>query len=1035
MNVRLKLGLARIALVASAGLAMARLTFVSNAFAQEPPFPSQLEVERVIVTGSNIPTAQEETSLPVTRYTADWLKKSGANAPVEGLRQLPSFVGNASTENNSMGGTGAATVNLRALGSENVLILINGRRAFLGSGFDGMDINLIPLSGLQRAEVLKDGASSIYGSDAVAGVVNFIMWNDTHDNGPLFEGAEFEIRYGNTTDTDANVRQAWIRGGVTGLDGKVAIFASAEYYDRAGIYARDRYISSTADLSNNHEINVNPNRGIAGLGLGGLNNNNSVFAGRVLVSLPSETFPQAFPVGQLVLGDLTTNQVTPASYRRFVVPAEGGDPVNFNFRAFSPAIPAMEKSMEYISGRYKVFGDGLQVYGDMMYSHYRQDNGLAGSPFFIAPFANGVPEARASIFNPFGDRLLWVTYRLQQALGNRLNTFDKDWWRWAVGAKGDFNFIDNAFIDRLGYDAGITYERFDDTETDAGDAVRSKILEQIALGRFNPFIGQNAPLIGLAPTYTTVQIGTTAGGEPIFERVPTGETAPYDNVLAAQLASYLAHSLYHQKDFVYDATVNARLFPNLWNGGIDVAGGYQGIWEQQHSIPDPVQAAGDSLGLGAAPNFKFRQEVNAWYAEMRVPFVISTMNVPLVNSFEVDYAYRFEEFDDTDLTNPGPHESASFDNGGNHRVTIRYQLIPDLLLRGTWGQSFRSPTPGDLFTPVFQDFLLLFDPVTASLIFPVDVLFGGNTELKPEKTETWTAGLVYSPKFVPGFTFTADWYQVFTRDLIVAGADYAQVLLIADPFNPAIHRDEFNNVVFIEALNHNAGKRLVQGLDVTAVYRLPTTNFGQFTFTLGWNHFFTWKAEPIAGLGTHNFLGDYNTGTLPLAPGAIPFNKGFLRFEWEYKLGPGNVDFVAQSNYIGDFEDDPQLILGNEVVAQNPGTRIEPNWVLHRRVTDYMTLDLQASYEFVRPQVEAPVPGYNKEGKDFKSPLGKQPVTAVAESSFWRRMLGGTKVTAGVINAFDRNPPTVLGAFNDNYDTSLYTIRNRFWYVALSKKF
>jgi outer membrane receptor protein involved in Fe transport len=100
-----------------------------------------------------------------------------------------------------------------------------------------------------------------------------------------------------------------------------------------------------------------------------------------------------------------------------------------------------------------------------------------------------------------------------------------------------------------------------------------------------------------------------------------------------------------------------------------------------------------------------------------------------------------------------------------------------------------------------------------------------------------------------------------------------------------------------------------------------------------------------------------------------------------------------------------------------------------------MTLDLQLSYEFVRPAAAAAALGYSKEGKDFKSPLGKQPVTAVAESSFWQRMLWGTKVTAGVVNAFDRNPPTVLGAFNDNYDTSLYTIRNRFWYVALSKKF
>ena len=96
-------------------------------------------------------------------------------------------------------------------------------------------------------------------------------------------------------------------------------------------------------------------------------------------------------------------------------------------------------------------------------------------------------------------------------------------------------------------------------------------------------------------------------------------------------------------------------------------------------------------------------------------------------------------------------------------------------------------------------------------------------------------------------------------------------------------------------------------------------------------------------------------------------------------------------------------------------------------MTSYITLDLQASYEFVRPPIEAPVPGYSKDAKDFKSPLSKQPVTPVAEASIWQRMLWGTKITAGVVNAFDRMPPTVLGAFNDNYDTSLYSIRNRFW--------
>ena len=95
MNVRFKLRLARVTLAASVGFVIARLILVSDAFAQEQPPPGQAEIGRVIVTGSNIPTAQEESSLPVTKYTADWLQKSGANATVEGLRQLPSFVGNA----------------------------------------------------------------------------------------------------------------------------------------------------------------------------------------------------------------------------------------------------------------------------------------------------------------------------------------------------------------------------------------------------------------------------------------------------------------------------------------------------------------------------------------------------------------------------------------------------------------------------------------------------------------------------------------------------------------------------------------------------------------------------------------------------------------------------------------------------------------------------------------------------------------------------------------------------------------------------
>jgi iron complex outermembrane receptor protein len=237
----------------------------------------------------------------------------------------------------------------------------------------------------------------------------------------------------------------------------------------------------------------------------------------------------------------------------------------------------------------------------------------------------------------------------------------------------------------------------------------------------------------------------------------------------------------------------------------------------------------------------------------------------------------------------------------------------------------------------------------------------------------------------------------------------------------------------IDAANSNAGKRLVQGMDVTAVYELPTERWGKFTFSGGWNHFFTWKAEPVEGLGTHNFLGNYFQ-SFPLTPGGIPFNKGFLRGEWEWK----HFDFIATGNYIGDYEDDPGFIkydragpghINQGLVPGNGGTITEPNFILHRRITQYITLDLQLSYEFVKPPTE-PAP-YVKESKDSKS----APVTEAVTASIWQRMLWGTKLTVGCNDVFDRQPPSVLGAFNDNYDTSNYSIRNRYYYISLTKKF
>src|SRR5437868_1409435 len=299
-NVLHTFGSLRTALAAAAGVPFViAVAAYGQTTAPAPNVPPEATTERVIVTGTYIPTAESESALPVTVYTAEVLKKQGANTPVEGLRQLPSFVGNAATENDSNGGDGTATINLRAIGSANVLILINTRRTFNFS-----DINLIPIGATSRTEILKDGASSIYGSDAVAGVVNFILLNGPGEK--PYEGAELFALYGNTTETDAHVRQVYLRGGVTGLDGKVSIAAGGEYYSRANLFSRDRTIATSGDASNN------PN---GGLQLGGTNSNSPTFAGRVTV-LPAGS-SLGGPTGTLVLINLSNNQVTPLSYRPF----------------------------------------------------------------------------------------------------------------------------------------------------------------------------------------------------------------------------------------------------------------------------------------------------------------------------------------------------------------------------------------------------------------------------------------------------------------------------------------------------------------------------------------------------------------------------------------------------------------------------------------------------------------------------------------------------------------------------------------------
>src|SRR3954468_11973035 len=206
------------------------------------------EAERVIVTGSNIPTAEEVGPNPVDTYRAEDIVKLGVRTTTDLQQKLPAATGGQINENIANGGDGRVEINLRGLGPKETLILIDGRRLaprLTGSELGGqsVDINIIPFAAVDHVDILKDGASAIYGADAVAGVFNVYMKHK-------FRGLEIMGQYGNTNmgaSNDASEKIAYVLAGAG--DDKTDVVVFAETYDRAAIYSRDRDVTSNAQKS------------------------------------------------------------------------------------------------------------------------------------------------------------------------------------------------------------------------------------------------------------------------------------------------------------------------------------------------------------------------------------------------------------------------------------------------------------------------------------------------------------------------------------------------------------------------------------------------------------------------------------------------------------------------------------------------------------------------------------------------------------------------------------------------------------------
>src|SRR3954467_930811 len=532
------------------------------------PTTGTAEAERVIVTGSNIPTAEEVGPNPVLALNRDLIEKSGERQAAELLRDLP--IANANgvpISNNATGFTpGAASVSLRGFTPSATLVLIDGRRVTpypVGQGGTSsfQDLFTIPLPAIQSIEILKDGASTTYGADAVAGVVNLKFWKD-------FRGTQVTLNYGNTLDKDAAIYQGDLLFGMG--DDKVSISGDIFFYHHNSSFNRDRgnsanppFLSSNASPENLNvtrapvlvalglpadpvanlnpgtypqfyttNANGNPILNAAGLALIGFNPNNPNDAAN-LANIPGVADTRAVPGGGRDIRDsffahapLGTNGLSPAT--QYIYSA--GRSSVFNFNQFSSSYPEQERYGGYASFSDKICEDQLQVYGDFYYTKVKTHNELAagatnsfqtpGSVTLAIPpmtpigpgneppntptyAATGVPANAFNPFNPFNQILSGGSRARLAEFGNRLFDNESDAFLATIGLKGDKLFDGN-----WGYDAGFRYSEITDISQSTVTST----------SRFNRILNAADPIFD--PTSPQF-IGTTTPFNPFGDyRVP-----------------------------------------------------------------------------------------------------------------------------------------------------------------------------------------------------------------------------------------------------------------------------------------------------------------------------------------------------------------------------------------------------------------------------------------------------------------------------------------------------------------------------------
>ena len=801
-------------------------------------------VEKIEVTGSRIRRTDIEGANPVTVMSRVDIEKFGITSIGDVLQAIPS-AGSAINTNNNNGGNGTTTINIRGIGSNRTLVLVNGKR--WAPGLTGsVDLNNIPASIIERIEVLKDGASAVYGSDAVAGVVNIITRQD-------FEGVHASGYIGQYDEGDGNKEQ-WDIG-----------FGTSN--DKGNVYFNISYVEEEPTLAGDREISAVPTFGTPE-GFGG---SSAPPQGRFW------TFDQA-DNGFNEQGDSN------GGLEPWVEPDS-----RFNFAPFNYLSTPQERTNIYTQARYELT-DNLSVNVTGFYGNRKSEQALAPTPLFIGT-AYGDTGFTLSADNPFSPydfdvttdqdvldadpnaREMFLFGRRMMEAGFRSFKQNVDQFQFNGGFEGVIEFADREFF----WDANYTYA--DITQNTSTDGLLNMDRVAQAIGDPANCTGECTPL-------------NLFGGAPnvIGEGTITQEMLDYITFTAQDELNSSLES--------YSANISGELL-ELPAGYLAFASGYEKRWQSGYDQPDAIIAAGITSGNARQPT-SGAFSVEEVYLELAVPLL---SDMPGVEQLDLELATRYSDysnFGDTTNSKIGLKWRINDDLlvRGTWSEAFRAPSLDELFSGNSdsfapltdpcnGGAAGNPELPGCAGIPANYE-----QPNTQ-----IRTTVGGNANLEAEEAESFTYGFVYSPEAVEGLSITFDIFDIEVDNAVSSVG--AQTILNACAQTGVnlcslIERGAGGNVVDLFNGQVNLGGQTTSGFDYNVAYNFET-EYGDFR--INWDGTYVDERTTIVIDPITNTSTEFNDAGLAGDRDVVPRLRTNLAVTWAYDDWTANwlVRFIGHT--------------------------------------------------------------------------------------------------------------------------------------------